>query len=72
MIIAELFSVLRKIINEISALQDCDSSKLAKYTRCLYRAVAPSSDELAGRLLDEAYKMASEAHRVSNIADTLQ
>ncbi|KAJ0124698.1 Testis-expressed sequence 11 protein [Diaporthe amygdali] len=58
----ELFSVLRKIINEISALQDRDSSKLAKYTRCLFQAVAPSNDDLAGRLLDEACRMTSDAH----------
>ncbi|KAI3394550.1 hypothetical protein diail_2541 [Diaporthe ilicicola] len=58
----ELFSVLRKIINEISALQDCHPSKLAKYTRCLFQVVVSRNDELAGRLLEEACKMSSEAH----------
>ncbi|KAK7740394.1 sporulation-specific protein 22 [Diaporthe eres] len=58
----QLFSVLRKIINQISALQDCDPSKLAKYTRCLFQIVAPSNDNLAGILLDEACRMASDAY----------
>ncbi|KAH8778487.1 meiosis protein SPO22/ZIP4 like-domain-containing protein [Diaporthe sp. PMI_573] len=58
----ELFSVLRKIINQISALEDCDPVKLAKYTRCLFQAVAPSRDDLAGRLLEEACIMARDAH----------
>lgn len=61
--------MLRKIINQISALQDCDPSKLAKYTRCLFQIIAPSNDNLAGILLDEACRMASDAYGVSSVCD---
>ncbi|ROV97146.1 hypothetical protein VMCG_07448 [Cytospora schulzeri] len=58
----ELFSVLRKIINEISVLEDSDPARLARYTRCLFQTIAASNEELGGRLLDEACRMAGEAH----------
>ncbi|KUI61426.1 Testis-expressed sequence 11 protein [Cytospora mali] len=58
----ELFSVLRKIINEIASLEDSDPIRLAKYTRCLFQTIAASNEELGGRLLDEACSMAGEAH----------
>lgn len=62
---SELFSILRKIINEISVLEDSDPARLAKYTRCLFQTIAASNEELGGRLLDEACRMASEARGVS-------
>ncbi|POS79951.1 hypothetical protein DHEL01_v201659 [Diaporthe helianthi] len=62
----ELFRVLRNIINEISALEPSDPAKLAKYTICLFQVVAPSNEDLAVRLLEEAYGMARDAHGVSH------
>lgn len=64
-LLTELFSVLRKIINEISVLEDSNPALLAKYTRCLFQIMVGSHQELGGRLLDEACGMASEAHGVS-------
>lgn len=64
---AELFRVLRNIINEISALEPSDPAKLAKYTICLFQVVAPSNEDLAVRLLEEAYGMARDAHGVSHV-----
>ncbi|KAG8164456.1 hypothetical protein KVR01_006374 [Diaporthe batatas] len=61
----DLFSVLRNIINQISALEPTDPAKLAKYTTCLFQVVAPSNDDLAGMLLEEALSMARDAHGVS-------
>ncbi|KAK7735234.1 sporulation-specific protein 22 [Cytospora paraplurivora] len=57
-----LFSVLRNIINEIAMLEDSDPARLAKYARCLFQTITASNQELGGRLLDEACRMASEAH----------
>lgn len=62
---SELFRVLRNIINQISALQPSDPAKLAKYTICLFQIVAPSNDDLAARLLEEACSMARDGHGVS-------
>lgn len=67
---AELFGVLRKIINEISALDDADSIKLSMYTRCLFQVTVPFKQELGDMLLDEAHAMVNEAHRVSQNLDT--
>lgn len=62
--LTELFSVLRNIINEIAVLEDSDPARLAKYARCLFQTIIASNQELGGRLLDEACRMASEAHGV--------
>lgn len=61
----ELSNVLRKIINEISGLEDSDSTKLAKYTRCLFQATVPFKEELGDVLLDEIGEMVRGAHKVS-------
>lgn len=61
----ELFSVLRKIINQISDLDETDPAKLAKYTRCLFQVILPANEELARRLLDEACEMTKDARGVS-------
>ncbi|KAK0626986.1 meiosis protein SPO22/ZIP4 like-domain-containing protein [Immersiella caudata] len=55
-----LYSTMRKIINEIWALDSFDATKLAKYTRCLFQATLPLDDSLAMRLLDEACSKARE------------
>ncbi|KAF3765502.1 hypothetical protein M406DRAFT_67943 [Cryphonectria parasitica EP155] len=61
----ELFSVLRKIINQIAELSDSDSIKLAKYTRCLFQVTLPLDEELGSRLLNETHTMVKDAYRVS-------
>ncbi|KAK4221468.1 meiosis protein SPO22/ZIP4 like-domain-containing protein [Podospora fimiseda] len=55
-----LYSIMRKLVNEIWALESFDAIKLAKYTRCLFQATLPLDDELAIRLLDEASIKAKE------------
>jgi hypothetical protein len=58
---------MRKIINEIWALESFDATKLAKYTRCLFQATLPLDDNLAMRLLDEACSKARELREVSGL-----
>lgn len=53
------------IVNEISALEDADSTKLSKYTRCLLQVTVPFNQVLGDMLLDEAYAMVHEASGVS-------
>ncbi|KAL2175363.1 meiosis protein SPO22/ZIP4 like-domain-containing protein [Thermothelomyces heterothallicus CBS 202.75] len=55
-----LYSTMRKIVNEIWALERFDAVKLAKYTRCLFQATLPLDDGLAMNLLDEACSKAKE------------
>ncbi|KAG7285410.1 hypothetical protein NEMBOFW57_010037 [Staphylotrichum longicolle] len=55
-----LYSIMRKIVNEIWVLESFDAVKLAKYTRCLFQATLPLDDGLAMRLLDEACSKARE------------
>lgn len=58
---------MRKIVNEIWALESFDAVKLAKYTRCLFQATLPLDDGLAMRLLDEACSKARELREVRPI-----
>lgn len=58
---------MRKIINEIWALERFDAVKLAKYTRCLFQATLPLDDNLAMNLLDEACGQAKELREVSDL-----
>ncbi|KAK4655881.1 sporulation-specific protein 22 [Podospora pseudocomata] len=55
-----LYSTMRKLVNEIWALEAFDAVKLAKYTRCLFQATLPVDDGLAMRLLEEACGKARE------------
>ncbi|PSR97315.1 meiosis protein SPO22/ZIP4 like-domain-containing protein [Coniella lustricola] len=58
----DMFSVLRKIINQILDIGDHDSRQLAKYTRCLFQMTFSYSEELGGRLLEETCQMVTDAH----------
>lgn len=60
-----LYSTMRKIINEIWALETFDAMKLSKYTRCLFQATLPLDDGLAMNLLGEACSKARELSEVS-------
>ncbi|KAK0674422.1 meiosis protein SPO22/ZIP4 like-domain-containing protein [Cercophora samala] len=55
-----LYSTMRKLVNEIWALEAFDAIKLAKYTRCLFQATLPVDDGLAMKLLEEACGKARE------------
>jgi hypothetical protein len=58
---------MRKLVNEIWALERFDALKLAKYTRCLFQATLPLDDGLAMKLLEEASRKARELREVSSL-----
>lgn len=60
-----LFATLHLIVNEIFALEQFDSDKLAKYIRCIFQAILPLDDALAMQLLDQALQIAREGKQVA-------
>ncbi|KEY69696.1 hypothetical protein S7711_03182 [Stachybotrys chartarum IBT 7711] len=60
-----LFATLQLIVNEIFALEQFDSDKLAKYVRCIFQAILPLDDALAMQLLDQALQIAREGKQVA-------
>ena len=63
--IVVLYSTMRKLVNEVWALETFDAVKLAKYTRCLFQATLPLDDALAMNLLEESCRKAGELGEVS-------
>lgn len=59
-----MFATMKLIINEIFALEDFDSEKLAKYIRCMFQAILPLDDALALQLVDQALQIARESSQV--------
>lgn len=59
-----LVTNLKKIINEAWSLESLDSSKLAKYMRCLFQVALSDSPHIAEQLLDQVQSMAEEASQV--------
>lgn len=54
----EFYSALNLLIDELAELPDCDTSKLARYTRCLFQAMMGLDTELAFGELQSACNMA--------------
>ncbi|KAM5374696.1 hypothetical protein ACJZ2D_006474 [Fusarium nematophilum] len=55
-----VYATMRLIINEIFALEQFDSQKLAKYMHCMYQAILPLDDSLALQVVEQALQIARE------------
>ncbi|KAF4637760.1 hypothetical protein G7Y89_g330 [Cudoniella acicularis] len=56
-----LINILKKIVNAAWTLEVMDSTKLAKYMRCLFHIAISGDAEIAEQLLDQVYALAEEA-----------
>jgi hypothetical protein len=59
-----LITVLKKIVNEAWGLDSLDSTKLAKYMRCLFQVALSNNPAVAEGLLDQIYHLAEETSEV--------
>ena len=59
-----MFSTMRGIINQLSALEDTGAEKVARYIRCLFQMVLPLEGGMAFQLVDEALQLARESTMV--------
>ncbi|RGP64107.1 transcription factor [Fusarium longipes] len=59
-----LYRTMRLIINEIYLLEEFDNKRLAKYLRCLFKAILPLDDGLALQVTEQAAKLAREGSQV--------
>lgn len=60
-----VYKTMRLIINEIYLLEGFDNERLAKYIRCLFKAILPLDDRLALQVIEQAVKVAREGSQVS-------
>lgn len=58
-------TTLKKIINEAWGLESLDTTKLAKYMRCLFQIAISDNPTIAEQLLDQVHNHAKEAAEVS-------
>ncbi|KAG6027631.1 hypothetical protein E4U41_000876 [Claviceps citrina] len=66
-----LLSTLKRIINEIHALEEFDAAKLAKYLRCLFHVLVPMEDDtLALGVLDHFTQVTLESKAVMAMPET--
>ncbi|KAL3606795.1 sporulation-specific protein 22 [Fusarium poae] len=59
-----VYGAMRLIINEIYLLEGFDNTRLAKYIRCLFKAILPLNDGLALQVVEQAVKLAREGSQV--------
>ncbi|PHH69992.1 hypothetical protein CDD82_7396 [Ophiocordyceps australis] len=59
-----VYGSMRLIINDMFELADFDSSRLAKYLRCVFQAMLPLDDALALDVFDQAVQLAREGQEV--------
>ncbi|WXC55843.1 hypothetical protein SNK03_001783 [Fusarium graminearum] len=59
-----VYGTMRLIINEIYLLEGFDNERLAKYIRCLFKAILPLDDRLALQVIEQAVKVAREGSQV--------
>ncbi|XXG97784.1 Transcription factor [Hypoxylon texense] len=55
-----LYSTLRKIINHIFLLERFDNEKLAKYLRCLLKAMLSSEPEFPLKVMDDICRLVKQ------------
>jgi hypothetical protein len=70
-VIAENFSIvliatLKQIVNRAWELESLDSTKLAKYMRCLFQVALANSPDIAEALLDQICGLAEDSSEVGN------
>ncbi|RMJ11073.1 hypothetical protein BHE90_011318 [Fusarium euwallaceae] len=59
-----VYTNMRLIINEIFALEQFDTQRLAKYIRCMFQAVLPLDDTLALQVVEQALQIARECSQM--------
>ncbi|RSL67820.1 hypothetical protein CEP53_002853 [Fusarium sp. AF-6] len=59
-----VYTNMRLIINEIFALEQFDTQRLAKYIRCMFQAVLPLDDTLALQVVEQALQIACECSQM--------
>ncbi|KAM0422754.1 hypothetical protein ACHAPD_001217 [Fusarium lateritium] len=59
-----VYGAMRLIINEIYLLEGFDNTRLAKYIRCLFKAILPLDGGLALQVVEQAVKLAREGSQV--------
>ncbi|KAG5984694.1 hypothetical protein E4U55_003640 [Claviceps digitariae] len=67
-----LLDTLKRIINEIFALEAFDVAKLAKYLQCLFQVLLPKNDTLALGVLDHFTQVSLESNTVGTPLPTVQ
>jgi len=65
LILLVMISTLKKVINEAWQLESMDSTKLAKYMRCLFQVAISDNIDVAAQLLDQVQALAEEMSQVS-------
>ena len=63
-VLTVLVTTLKKIVNEAWGLDSLDSTKLAKYMRCLFQVALSDSPGTAEQLLSQICSLAQEAAEV--------
>ncbi|KAG6011236.1 hypothetical protein E4U43_008460 [Claviceps pusilla] len=64
--------MLKRIVNEIFALEVFDAVKLAKYLRCLFHVLLPKNDAVALGVLDHLIQVSLESKAVGTPLPTVQ
>lgn len=64
--------MLKRIVNEIFALEVFDVVKLAKYLRCLFHVLLPKNDAVALGVLDHLTQVSLESKAVGTPLPTVQ
>ncbi|KAG6005942.1 hypothetical protein E4U21_007505 [Claviceps maximensis] len=67
-----ILCTLKRIINEVYALEAFDVTKLAKYLRCLFHVLLPKNDALALEVLDHFRKVSLESKAVGSPLPAVQ
>lgn len=62
-----LVNILKKVVNEAWGFDSLDSTRLAKYMRCLFQVAISDSPGTAEQLLGRICGLAQEAAEVSSI-----
>jgi hypothetical protein len=65
-VLTVLVTALKKIVNEAWGLDSLDSTKLAKYMRCLFQVALSDSPDTAEQLLSQICSLAQEAAEVDS------
>jgi len=58
---------MKKIINEAWNLEELDSTRLAKYMRCLFQIALADNTDVAEQLLDQVQDHTEQAAEVCNL-----
>ena len=62
-----LILVLKQIVNKAWELESLDSTKLAKYMRCLFQVAMTDSPKIAEGLLEQVKNLAKDASEVKTL-----